>query len=184
MHTDDTLKILDEVTIKIGAEFRMFADKTCSAFAKRELRREVAVRNRRQQKKAEAQLASKKKAPNCIVADSATKGLGEGSRVKTFSLHSYKYHSLGDYADTICQFGTTDSYSTEPVRTCHFVYKSRVDTCLLFRVNWSTAHRKPVTTVQIEKNLQGSWPKLNNGKLKLTEFAQRFTGQVTFKVNL
>ena len=36
-------------------------------------------------------------------------------RLKKFSLLSYKYHSLSDYPDTIHRFGTTDSYSTEPV---------------------------------------------------------------------
>jgi len=36
-------------------------------------------------------------------------------RLKKFSLRSYKYHSLGDYPDTVRRFGTTDSYSTEPV---------------------------------------------------------------------
>ena len=38
-------------------------------------------------------------------------------RAKTFNLDTYKYHSLGDYAEHIRQYGTTDSYSTEPV--CH-----------------------------------------------------------------
>jgi hypothetical protein len=37
-------------------------------------------------------------------------------RIKTFSLDTYKYHSLGDYVGHIRRYGTTDSYSTEPVR--------------------------------------------------------------------
>lgn len=37
-------------------------------------------------------------------------------RAKTFNLDTYKYHSLGDYTEHIRQYGTTDSYSTEPVR--------------------------------------------------------------------
>jgi hypothetical protein len=41
-------------------------------------------------------------------------------RTKTFNLDTYKYHSLGDYAEHIRQYGTTDSYSTEPVRHSHF----------------------------------------------------------------
>lgn len=36
---------------------------------------------------------------------------------KLFSLQTYKIHALGDYADTIVQFGTTDSYSTQIVST-------------------------------------------------------------------
>jgi hypothetical protein len=34
---------------------------------------------------------------------------------KFLSLNTYTYHALGDYAATIRQFGTTDSYSTQPV---------------------------------------------------------------------
>jgi hypothetical protein len=36
-------------------------------------------------------------------------------KAKTFNLDTYKYHSLGDYTEHIRQYGTTDSYSTEPV---------------------------------------------------------------------
>lgn len=39
-----------------------------------------------------------------------------GRRPKTFNLNTYKLHSLGDYVNTIRKYGTTDSYSTEPVR--------------------------------------------------------------------
>jgi hypothetical protein len=38
-----------------------------------------------------------------------------GRRRKTFNLSTYALHSLGDYANTIRQFGTTDSFSTEAV---------------------------------------------------------------------
>ena len=41
-------------------------------------------------------------------------------RAKTFNLDTYKYHSLGDYVEHIRQYGTTDSYSTEPVRHSQF----------------------------------------------------------------
>jgi hypothetical protein len=34
---------------------------------------------------------------------------------KKFNLKTYKTHSLGDYVQTIRMYGTTDSYSTEPV---------------------------------------------------------------------
>lgn len=37
-------------------------------------------------------------------------------RKKFFNLSTYTYHALGDYANTIRQFGTTDSYSTQLVR--------------------------------------------------------------------
>jgi hypothetical protein len=40
-------------------------------------------------------------------------------RPKSFNLNTYKVHALGDYAATIRRYGTTDSYSTEPVRNAH-----------------------------------------------------------------
>jgi hypothetical protein len=42
---------------------------------------------------------------------------GKGKRKKTFNIQTYKYHALADYADHIRRFGTTDSYSTERVRS-------------------------------------------------------------------
>lgn len=36
--------------------------------------------------------------------------------LKTLNLNTYKAHSHGDYAATIRRYGTTDSYTTEPVR--------------------------------------------------------------------
>jgi hypothetical protein len=38
-----------------------------------------------------------------------------GRRKKTFNLNTYKAHALRDYVETIRRYGTTDSYSTEPV---------------------------------------------------------------------
>ena len=38
-----------------------------------------------------------------------------GPKRRKFNLRVYKYHALGDYAETIRRFGTTDSFSTEPV---------------------------------------------------------------------
>jgi hypothetical protein len=38
-----------------------------------------------------------------------------GRRKKTFNINTYKAHALGDYVATIRRYGTTDSYSTEPV---------------------------------------------------------------------
>jgi hypothetical protein len=34
---------------------------------------------------------------------------------KLLNLETYTYHALGDYVRTIRTFGTTDSYSTQPV---------------------------------------------------------------------
>jgi hypothetical protein len=53
-------------------------------------------------------------------------------RPKTFNLNTYKHHALGDYVSTIRKYGTTDSYSTEPV--CIFF----IPLCF---INWRTTGR-------------------------------------------
>jgi hypothetical protein len=50
-----------------------------------------------------------------LAVDSRTLDSATTRRAKTFNLDTYKYHSLGDYTEHIRQYGTTDSYSTEPV---------------------------------------------------------------------
>ena len=112
MHTDDTLKILDTTTISIGAEFRAFTTKTCPSFNTQELKREADARKRRQKKKAEERSASKDQP---LTASFTTDQSQDKPREKQFSLQSYKYHVLGDYGDMIRQYGTSDSFSTEPV---------------------------------------------------------------------
>ncbi|KAG6912511.1 hypothetical protein DXG01_014119, partial [Tephrocybe rancida] len=44
---------------------------------------------------------------------------------KSFNLATYKFHALADYASTIRQFGTSDSYSTEPGELEHRSPKAR-----------------------------------------------------------
>jgi hypothetical protein len=58
IHTDSTLRILDETTVSIGTEFRTFTAKTCAAFDTRELSREVEARKRRGLKKGRKKPAS------------------------------------------------------------------------------------------------------------------------------
>jgi hypothetical protein len=99
LHTDNTLKILDGTTRDIGVEFRKFSNKTCPAFNTRELKRETEARQRRKQQKG--------------VANSSAPA--SGPRLKTFNMQTYKLHSLGNYADQIRAYGTSDSFSTEPV---------------------------------------------------------------------
>lgn len=131
MHTDQTLDIFDETTVQIGAQFRAFNNKTCPAFDTRELPRETRSRQCRQAKKAAANQRSITAAGATVstTEDAATSQTPlshpstsaiasttrRGPRQKKFNLHTYKHHSLGDYPKTIRQYGTTDSYSTEPV---------------------------------------------------------------------
>ena len=117
MHTDPTLDILDNVTTEMGAEFRKFTDKTCSAFDTQELPREAAARKRRNLKKnvkGRKRLGDSTPEPSMDPSMNAAED-PDGPLPKKFNLQTYKYHSLGDYANTIRRFGTSDSFSTEPV---------------------------------------------------------------------
>jgi hypothetical protein len=103
MHTDETLDILDKVTVKFGKQLRHFQKHTCVAFKTQELRREAERRQRRQSR-------------SLVSNGGATTSMHQTARrSKTFNLQTYKLHALGDYSTSIRNFGTTDSYSTEPV---------------------------------------------------------------------
>jgi hypothetical protein len=127
MHTDLTLDIMDTVTTSLGEKLRKFKDMTCSAFVTHELEREFNARVRRQAKKAVAnntkstggsvkgknQLGQQSTAG--IESEAHAREQVKSPRLKTFNLNTYKFHALGDYTATIRRYGTTDSYSTEPV---------------------------------------------------------------------
>jgi hypothetical protein len=106
MHTDDTLNLLDAATVLLGKQLRHFEKYTCAAFDTYELKRE-AERRQRQQLRG---LAGNGEATVPTVPTPQT-----ARRRKTFNLKTYKLHALGDYSTCIRNFGTTDSYSTEPV---------------------------------------------------------------------
>lgn len=111
MHTDRTLELLDIVTVRIGREFRRFTKKTCTAFETKELKRETLARKRW---RLDQKTAISQTAPAW-----PQKKDDKGDRtLKMFNLRTVKYHFLGDYADTIHELGTTDSFSTEPVSHC------------------------------------------------------------------
>ncbi|KAG2045967.1 hypothetical protein BDR06DRAFT_1040545 [Suillus hirtellus] len=115
MHTDETLNLLDTATVTLGKQLHHFQRHTCVAFNTKELKREAEHRQRQQ------------------LRNLVQHGTGEAStstsqttqRPKTFNLQMYKLHALGDYSTSICNFGTTDSYSTEPGELEHRTSKAR-----------------------------------------------------------
>lgn len=110
VHTDESLQIMDDITATLGDELRSFQSNTCSAFSTRELKREAEGRYRR---KARTKTL-KDQHPKEDVPSPA------GARhEKTLNLQTYKVHALGDYTEAIRRYGTTDSYSTQPVS--HFL---------------------------------------------------------------
>jgi hypothetical protein len=117
LHTDITLAAMDSITVLLGIKLRLFQSKTCPAFSTRELIREKDARVRRQNPKSKTNGRPSVAVQNPAVQKSAGVSVTRdgGRREKTFNLNTYKFHALGDYAATIRQFGTTDSYSTEMV---------------------------------------------------------------------
>jgi ribosomal protein L18 len=110
-----TLGELDATMTLLGQKFRDFESKSCAAYQTYELPKEAEKHQRANAKKAartSTQSASKGKRK----ADASTPEQLKLSRKKViFSLSTYKYHSLGDYAANIKMYGTCDSYSTELV---------------------------------------------------------------------
>jgi hypothetical protein len=117
MHSDWTLDIMDKVTSAVGQQFRDFKATVCSAYVTQELRQEAEARTRRSAKQAAKQTA-KHSSSVLEQRDSAVQSqtsLKNARRIKTFNFQTYKFHALGDYVSTIRRYGTTDSYSSEPV---------------------------------------------------------------------
>jgi hypothetical protein len=95
LHTDPTLDIMDSVTTLLGQALRDFKTNTCSVFTTCELRKEMNVRNHRQAKK------SAENRPSTRTSQKSEEVVTTGSRLKEFNLNTYKFHALGDVANTI-----------------------------------------------------------------------------------
>lgn len=104
IHTDDTLEVMDNVTQSLGAAIRVFEADTCPKFHTKELKREAQGRQRR-----ETRTRSQREQTGVTTA--------LARRPKSLNLRTYKLHALGDYTTSIRMYGTTDSYSTQPVST-------------------------------------------------------------------
>jgi hypothetical protein len=133
LHTNLTLDIMDAVTTDLGAVLCDFQTGICSAYSTQELVREADAHSHRESCRAKAGSATSKK-----------------TRLKkAFNLQKYKEHALGDYVETIQRYGTTDSYSTQPVsatETLLFQILIAID-----RVNLSTAIQRDGILVQIRR---------------------------------
>lgn len=214
MHTDQTLELLDDITISLGCQFRFFVDTVCPDFKTRELPREAAARTRRSKKPSTSASAAGVVIPrpdivtgNDDTANASTSqhlfnpismpngnidpspsssnpvlptpdwNLGESDpiptagpstappkapgptrRLKSLNLNTYKYHSLGDYADTIRKYGTTDSYSTELVRCLFSTYiLIYTITTTHHRVNLNIVPPNHGIPVRIKKTIKNKW---------------------------
>lgn len=97
LHTEHTLASFEQVTTDLGVLLRHFSTVTCGAFKTTELPRERAARIRR------------------IASTPGSGASGGGPKHVGFNLHTYKLHALGDYPQTIREYGTTDNYTTQRV---------------------------------------------------------------------
>ena len=102
LHTDNTLASFDGLTRPLGLALRHFGGKFSEQFDTRELPKEAEARKRREATSKNQGKPSTKRKTASIQA--------------RFNLSTYKLHALGDYAETIRQRGTTDSYNTQTVR--------------------------------------------------------------------
>lgn len=120
MHTDSSLKVLEAVTVELGKSLRYFAEETCKHFATVETDNEYAARSRAATK-CEATREAGTTGPSNLPA--ALPKPTSGKRAVVYNLITYKGHSLGDYADHIRRYGTTDSYNTQ---TVGFIYSELI----------------------------------------------------------
>ena len=102
LHTETTLKVLDNVMVLFARALRHFKEVTCPCFSTVETNHEYNMRCRA----AEWRTSRSQPANNVQVT---------GKRAKTFNLLTLKLHMLGDYIEMIKMFGITDSYSTQIV---------------------------------------------------------------------
>ena len=110
LHTSTSIRFLETSTKRLGKILRLFVSDVCNDFPTVELPQEETARKRRM---AQANPKGKQMAE-------------QGSRkTKTFNLTTYKLHALGDYPNTIRQYGTTDNYTTQTVSLLSMLF-----TCL------------------------------------------------------
>ncbi|KAG1872302.1 hypothetical protein DFJ58DRAFT_652140 [Suillus subalutaceus] len=89
IHTKDTLSFFDAATVILGQTVRKFSHTTCKAYHMTELPHKYTMCSQW-----EAALASK-------LSDYSTKVVSSGLKWKKLNLMTYKYHTLGDYPNTI-----------------------------------------------------------------------------------
>jgi hypothetical protein len=154
MHSDPTLEIMDEVTTTLGHQFRHFKATVCSAYDTYELRQEVDACARRDAKLAAKQQGGQKGKQRANLAKPTEKQSKNTRRLKTFNFQTYKFHALGDYVSTIRRYGTSDSYSTEPVSLAMFDFG--IDLPTLSRANLNTVLPRPDIVVPIAKCLSNN----------------------------
>jgi hypothetical protein len=148
LHTSTTLKQLETATTMLGSMLRRFSHLTCEAYHTTELPQEEAARGRRHAAMAaKAGPSAKSKQPT------------KGAKQRKFNLSTYKLHALGDYANTIREFGTTDNYTTQVV--CTSLNSTTIYPDNGQRVNWNTDESSASMAGQTSSSLSARSPDIN-----------------------
>jgi hypothetical protein len=112
LQTETTLRFLEKTTKALGKTLRRFVWHVCSQVNTHKTSKEAQARVRCKKK---AQSKGKAKKQGGKGGNSNTTGSESGTHKKTFNMLTFKMHSLEHYPATIRLFGTTDSYTTQPV---------------------------------------------------------------------
>jgi len=118
LHTERTLDYLDTSTTHLGWFLRKFSRETKKVYLTKELPSEEAARGRRHAAKvAKAATGSIPTGDQAATANPNPKGKEkvDQTKLRYLNLSTYKLHALGDYVQSIRQFGTTDNYTTQVV---------------------------------------------------------------------
>ncbi|KAI0716914.1 hypothetical protein C8Q76DRAFT_420457 [Earliella scabrosa] len=140
LHTDDTLELLEVVTVHVGQSVRRFMRTTCAKYVTYELPKESAARGRRR-----AALAKKGQA----APPTSSRAKTSGRRIKQFTMKTYKYHALRDYVSAIRRFGPSDNWTTQTGELEHRHVKR-----FYARTNKHNYARQIARHVQIGQNIR------------------------------
>ncbi|KAF8551579.1 hypothetical protein OG21DRAFT_1381054, partial [Imleria badia] len=110
VHTMDMLAFFDLATIALRKSIQKFVATTCEYYDTFELPQETSVRGRRK-----ARIAVKKVEAQAQPTTTAQPAVTLERKRRKLNLQTYKFHALGHYPNTIHAFGTTDTYTTQPV---------------------------------------------------------------------
>ena len=117
LHTESSVINLENSTTRLGDLLRKFSEAVCPAYATKELPPEEAARVRRKAAAAakKAKTPKKKEIKSKSESGGPTSKSKSSTRLRSFSLVTYKVHSLGWYARAIRLYGTSDNYNTQTV---------------------------------------------------------------------
>ncbi|KAJ3494201.1 hypothetical protein NLJ89_g10856 [Agrocybe chaxingu] len=111
LHTETTVRDLENSTTRLGDLLRLFQEEVCSQHKTYDLPTEEAARGRRK-----TAAAAKKATTATRPAAGKTAAQAKPKtprRERLFTLGTYKVHALGGYGKAIRLYGTTDNYTSQ-----------------------------------------------------------------------